>query len=134
MILPRRLMKLEDGRFCEEHDPRQAMNFRPKGFPIPDAEAEKIGLKAYLDATGWGEVADEPSTAETPAAEQKAVAQAATEDKAVAQASSEDKSAEHPVPPEDAPAPPEDEAPAEPGPGLHVETEGRPRRRQERPS
>ena len=107
MILPRRLMTLADGRFCEEHDPKQAMNYRPKGFIIPDVEAERIGLKAYLDQVGWGEVLG----VSTPT-EEKAVAQGETEDKAVA----EPMETKSNVPEEDL------------GPGLHVDRAARSRR------
>jgi len=123
MILPRRLMTLADGTFCEEHDPKQAMNFRPKGFVIPDGEAERIGLKAYLDATGWGDVADVKD-----APEAKAVVQAETEDKAVKAPQGPAEHAERP--PIEAPPPPadgtSDEAPQEPQePGLHLDTSAR---------
>jgi hypothetical protein len=121
-------MLLDDGRFCEEDDPKQAMNFRPKGFPIPDPEAEKIGLKAYLDATGWGEKAGE-----TPMTDAKAMKPAEAENKAVAQAATEDKSAEAPSAGDEKPEDPADAEKAdEPGPGLHVETESRRRPRTER--
>ena len=125
MILPRRLMKLEDGSFCEEDDPKQAMNFRPKGFPIPDPEAEKIGLKAYLDRTGWGEKADDKKM---------------TEAKAVTPAESEDKSSESTSTGEELPGtggePPSDPSGADKlnalGPGLHIDPESRRSRRTER--
>lgn len=88
MILPRRLMTFTDKagevHFCEEDDERQDMNFRPKGFVIPDVEAERIGLKAYLDETGWGETAREKGERKvTQEAFEKAVAQQETENKAV---------------------------------------------------
>jgi hypothetical protein len=116
MILPRRLMTLADGSFCEEDDPKQAMNFRPKGYPISDTEAARIGLKAYLDATGWGEKAHEKGERKvTEAAFEKSVAQAETEDKAVA--GPEEAKAEEPT----GDQPKSDETEADPGPGLHVD-------------
>lgn len=102
MILPRRLMTLvprpDDPpgklRFCEADDPKQAMNFHGPGYPIPDVEAERIGLKAYLDATGWGATAFQPGEKKvTEAAFAKSVAQAETEDKAVAAPDAEQKAA-----------------------------------------
>ena len=116
MILPRRLMKLEDGSFCEENDPAQAMNFHGAGFVIPDAEAERIGLKAYLDQTGYGAVADEPHEQ---AVESKPVAM--PEEKAVAQDKVEDKAVEAPTEAKSEPDA-EDESLT---PGLHIQTESR---------
>jgi len=107
-------MTLADGKFCEEHDPKQAMNFRPKGFVIPDTEAERIGLKAYLDATGWGEVADEPKADATPPPEAKAVAQAETEDKAMAEPAATVQAGEEA---------PEEKSELEPG--LHLDASAR---------
>ena len=106
MILPRRLFLTADGKFCEVDDIRQAKNFHPAGYPIPDQEAERIGLKAYLDETGWGPVAGKAE----PPIEAKAVDQATTEDKALSG-------------PEDAKAdePKGDETAADPGAGLHID-------------
>jgi hypothetical protein len=113
MILPRRLFLLADGSFCEEDHPKQRMNFRPKGFIIPDAEAERIGLKAYLDQTGWGDKAAEPGSKQVITEEktQEALEEAqeaeAVESKAVVQGETEDKAVDAP------------------GPGLHVQSESR---------
>lgn len=108
MILPRRLMTYteKDGRvcFCEVDDTRQEMNYHGPGFVIPDIEAERTGLKAYLDATGWGDVADASKAPEV-----KAVAQAEVEDKAVDLAASEHAGES------------DAEDKSEPGPGLHVD-------------
>jgi hypothetical protein len=118
MVLPRRLMTLADGRFCEEDDPKQAMNFRPKGFIIPDAEAERIGLKAYLDETGYGEVAEtlEERNARAAKPQEKAVAQSEVEDKAIHPEETKSK---------DAPKEDEPEKHETPTPGLHIEPESR---------
>jgi hypothetical protein len=114
MILPRRLFLLADGQFCEEDNEKQAMNFRPKGFIIPDGEAERIGLTAYLEKTGWGDTARDPDHPATEA-ESKAVAQAEVEDKAVTMAAPDEKAVE-PEPSSEA-----EELP----PGLHIPQEGR---------
>lgn len=138
MILPRRLMTYTDKsgriRFCEADDVRQQMNYRPKGFMVPDAEAERIGLKAYLDETGYGEVAH-PSAPAEPEAEAKAVAQAEVEDKAVSGPAAKgliiEPASKDPEP--NAPEPkdpestheshddPKDDAKDNPGPGLHID-------------
>ena len=129
MILPRRLMtkrnKAGEECFCEEDDPDQEMNFHPKGYPIPDAEAERRGLKAYLDSTGWGDVAGDKRMTEARAmkqaeAEHKAVEQSATEDKAAAPPAAAAAKADEPSEPEKA---------DEPGPGLHIDPEARRGRR-----
>ena len=92
MILPRRLYRTASGEFCEEDDVRQAFVYGPKGRVIHETEAERIGLKAYLDRTGYGDVAQ----AEPAAAEAKAVAQTELEDKALAQTETENKGEELP--------------------------------------
>ena len=109
MILPRRIMRKGD-LFCEEDDPKQDMNFHGKGFILPDTEAERIGLKAYLDATGWGEHADPPKAPMAPIEpirEQPPEPDPMTEpeSKAVDQDETEDKGVE--------------------GPGLHLQPESR---------
>ena len=129
MILPRRLMTFTDkaGKmsFCEADDPNQEMNYHPKGYPIPDPEAERIGLKAYLDRTGWGEVAGDKRMTEA-----KALKQAEVEHKAVDQAATEDKSVEAPRSvTEKADEPSAPEKPDDLGPGLHIDPEARRGRR-----
>jgi hypothetical protein len=141
MILPRRLFRLDSGetppyQFCEEDDPKQAMNFRPKGYYIADPEAERIGLIDYLNETGWGETAkapgerkvtrrqaekqaEEESEAEHEAeAESKAVAQSEVEDKAVSAKDAEEK---HAAAKSDESKPKEETT----GTGLHIEPEHR---------
>jgi hypothetical protein len=115
MILPRKLYRTADGHFCEEDDPAQAWAYQSKGSFINDAEAERIGLKAYLDETGWADHAREKGERRvTEAAFEKQIAQHETEDKAVAG-------------PEEAKAqePKDEEADAEPGPGLHIDPAAR---------
>jgi hypothetical protein len=108
MILPRRLYRTADGAFCEEDDLRQAFAFGSPGMNIPDAEAERIGLTAYLDAY--------EKAHSQPAAEAKMVPQAEVEDKAVG-APQEAKAEEPPAAEED--------KKDEPGPGLHIQSESR---------
>ena len=108
MILPRQLYRTASGEFCEADDPAQAWVYYPKGTMVSDAEAERIGLTAYLEAYDKAHPAP-ASPEDAPAVEAKAVDQAETEDKAVELESTE--------------------VQAEPGPGLHVDrTSGRGRR------
>lgn len=127
MILPRRLMRLANGDFCEADDPKQAMNFHGPGFIMPDGEAERIGLKAYLDATGYGPLAVTAAVIERPAMmpETKAVAQAEVEDKAVAGPSAA-KAEEMPAPPDAPVEEPAEETPdPEQPPSLSIPPEAR---------
>ncbi len=135
MILPRRLFRLDIGetppyKFCEEDDPKQAMNFAPKGRIIPDAEAERIGLTAYLEETGWGETAKEKGERKVTReqAEKQAEKEAEAETKAVAQSEVEDKAVSPKAAEEKEPAAKvEDSKPKEEttGTGLHIEPESR---------
>ena len=115
MILPRQLFKTADGAWCEEDDVRQAWAYGATGMNIPDAEAEKIGLKAYLNAYDKAH-AKEIKAAEK--AEAKAVEQAEVEDKAVA-GPMEVKAEEQTT------GETEDKPEDEPGPGLHIPLESR---------
>jgi hypothetical protein len=109
MILPRRLYQTAEREFCEEDDVRQAYAFGSAGMTIADADAEKLGLKAYLDRTGYGATAVPPTPAEP---EQKAVDKADVEDKALAaptEMKAEDEPAKEETPP----------------PGVHMQPESR---------
>lgn len=118
MILPRRLFLTADGKFCEEDDVRQDKNYHPAGYPIPDQEAERIGLKAYLDETGWGEKAREKGERKvTEAAHEKALEQQKTENKAMDADDTEKKEDDKAAPSAKADADEKDEPP---GPGLHI--------------
>ena len=124
----------------EESDLRAAWNWLPKGYPMTDAEAERIGLKAYLDRTGWGEVAQAPDaekSAEDAPARAKAVEQATTEDKAVKgpqEAKADEPTGDETKAPEGETAPPENtprelapraepEKPPDLGPGAEEDRE-----------
>jgi hypothetical protein len=78
MIVPRRLCTTQERQpweIVEADDPRAAFIFVGPGTELTDAEAEALGLTAYLAAY---------DAAHTPTPEAKMVQQAEVEDKAVA--------------------------------------------------
>lgn len=87
MEVARPIFVTETGEFCEFGDVNARSLRYPKGFPLSDEEAKRVGLLDYLaayDKAHAQEIKVEEKAEEKAAqAEEKAVAQAEVEDKAV---------------------------------------------------
>lgn len=93
MIIPIRLYRTAEGRICEESDPQAAFLLIAAGQIMADAEAQRLGVTAYLAKrqAAAEEKAFKERAAKTAAVEEKAVEKAEVEDKAVSEEETENK-------------------------------------------